>query len=189
MSQSSPAKQELKVKELPYIFIDLVSKYNDLGLSVCGMSRLGHWKKANGPAATKKLNAFQDFIPELRDREFSQFSICVNYYNQTIVNNLFYQHLLDISSAGERFWLDISPNNVEIVADDVSLHLLEFEKIVENNNFIITKLQRQVENKNRVISKLNIQLEECHNVMAQFEELYQEQFEAYQERISISKPL
>ncbi|CAG8770636.1 4407_t:CDS:1, partial [Racocetra fulgida] len=44
---SSSTKQELKAKELPCIFLDLISNYGDQGLSACGMSQSGHWKKAN----------------------------------------------------------------------------------------------------------------------------------------------
>ncbi|CAG8750468.1 10196_t:CDS:2, partial [Ambispora leptoticha] len=178
MSQSSTANQGSKAKDLPCIFLDLVRYYSDQGLNVCGMPKSEHWRNANAPAAARKLEAFQDLIPELRDQQFSQFSICVNHYNQVIANDNFYQHLLDSSSRIPQ--LDVSSNTDEAVVDDVSRHLFEFERVAEHNRYVITELQRQVQNKNRVISRLNERLEECHRMISQLEELYQEQYEAYQ---------
>ncbi|CAG8570377.1 7080_t:CDS:1, partial [Scutellospora calospora] len=83
----SLAKQ---AKELSYIFLDLVSNYSDQGLSNYKILKSGYWKKASSQVVIKKLEAFQNLILELRDQEFSQFSICVNYYNQIVVTDYFY---------------------------------------------------------------------------------------------------
>jgi len=142
------------------------------------MPKSEHWRNANAPAVAKKLEAFQYLIPELRDRQFSQFSICVNHYNQVIANDNFYQHLLGSSSGIPR--PDVSSNTDEMVVDNVSSHLFEFERVAEHNRYVITELQQQVQNKNGVIFRLNERLEECQRTISQLEELYQEQYEAYQ---------
>ncbi|CAG8739240.1 6957_t:CDS:1, partial [Dentiscutata erythropus] len=66
------ANQRTKVKDLPCIFFNLVHYYKDQSLSTCDIPpNSEHWRNANTPAVTKKLQAFQDLIPELRDRQFS----------------------------------------------------------------------------------------------------------------------
>ncbi|CAG8753626.1 12561_t:CDS:1, partial [Dentiscutata erythropus] len=172
MSQSSMAIQGSKAKDLLCIFLDLVRYYSDQSLNVCGMSKLDYWRNADALVVTRKLRVFQDLIPELKDRQFSEFSICVNHYNQIVANDNFYQHLLGSSSRISQ--LDISSNTDETVADDVLCHLLEFERVAEHNRYVITELQQQVQNKGRVISRLNGQLEEYHRMISQLEEICQE---------------
>ncbi|CAG8627124.1 5051_t:CDS:2, partial [Gigaspora rosea] len=93
----SPQKlsKNQKAHELPCIFLDLVSNYKDQELNICGMPpNSEHWRNANAPAIAMKLKALQDFILELKDRDLSEFSICVNHYNQVVHADYFYQHLL-----------------------------------------------------------------------------------------------
>ncbi|KAF0408910.1 hypothetical protein F8M41_008430 [Gigaspora margarita] len=133
-------------------------------------------RNANAPAAATKLEALQDFIPELKDHNLSEFSICVNYYNQVVCADYFYQHLL--GSFNKKSQLDNSSNIDEPIVDNVSYHLLEFQRVAKNNIYIITDLQQQIKNQKEDILKLNKQVKEYHQVIAQLRKLYQEQCEA-----------
>ncbi|CAG8808496.1 1729_t:CDS:1, partial [Dentiscutata erythropus] len=116
-------KQGPKAKELPCIFLDLVRNYSSRGLNVCGMPKSDHWRNANAPSAASKLEALKDLISELSDRQFSQFSLCVNHYNQVVVSDHFYQQLLGSSS--NRSCLEDSSNNDSTSAFEFNKMIVE----------------------------------------------------------------
>ncbi len=65
MSQSSLVRQRPRAKDLPCIFVELVSKYSELGLKSCEMKNSQVWRHASSPEAAKRLTLYHNFISEL----------------------------------------------------------------------------------------------------------------------------
>ncbi|CAG8782148.1 9409_t:CDS:2 [Gigaspora margarita] len=82
-----------KAQDLPCIFKDLVEKYNRTGLSACEIENLKKWN-ATGLKVAKQLAFFKPYFSELSILSLENHSLCQTHYNQVVMSNLFYKHLL-----------------------------------------------------------------------------------------------
>ncbi len=76
--------------------MDLVEKYENIGLKPCETKETQKWKHASNKDIAKKLLQYHIYLSELTNRHFSLnvYLICKRHYNQAIIKNQFYQYLI-----------------------------------------------------------------------------------------------
>ncbi|RIB00907.1 hypothetical protein C2G38_2051292, partial [Gigaspora rosea] len=168
------------------IFAGLVSIYNEVGLSFCGE---GKWRNANGPLAAKRIKLYYNYFPELANLSLDTHSICSIHYNQIVINNQFYEHLVGSVQESQTSNFDTVEDNPRINITD-SMNQLgsiqQFLELVRQENYqksqLITELNGQIElmqqyidEQQNEIEELKNKLQRAYNNMAEVQDLYDEQ--------------
>jgi len=134
-----------KARNLQCIFADLAEKY-EIGLKPCETKESQKWRYADNENTAKKLLQYHIYLPELANHHFSLnvYSICERHYNQAIVTNQFYQHL--VGSVQENKRLQLEDNDINSIADfDEAKRLLKSTQIEsQQKSQLIADLNNQV---------------------------------------------
>jgi hypothetical protein len=181
-----------KAKDLPCLFAELVEKYNEVKLKSCEIKESQKWRSASNQETAKRLAIYYDYFPELSNLHSSlkSYSICERHYNQIIVTNQFYQHLISSVQENKRFRLNTEEENIStpdcsdlIIELDKAKGLLELNQLeiqqksqsIIDLNDQIARMQQQLEDQRTEIEKLKKLLQEAYGDIAAINNLYDEQ--------------
>ncbi|KAF0475771.1 hypothetical protein F8M41_024574 [Gigaspora margarita] len=86
--------QKIRAQDLPYVFENLVEKYEGIGLKSCKTKETQRWRHASAQEAARQLTFYFPYFTELANlRSSTVYSLCEKHYNQLIVSNNLYNLL------------------------------------------------------------------------------------------------
>src|SRR6185369_12051641 len=118
------ANTALKPKVLPYLFENLVEKYQDTHLAQCETKEKQKWRFASGEKSTEKIKLLAKYFPELLLllNSLDKYSLCEKHYNQCVANDYFIEDLKKTdSSSGSSSLSSVQENErkrLKLIVDD-----------------------------------------------------------------------
>jgi len=167
------------------IFASLINTYTAVGLSPCGE---GKWRNANGQLAAKRIRLFYEYFPDLVNLNLDSYSICSIHYNQIVINNQFYEHLVGSTQENQPSRPGTNEGNLSINTTDPIVNLDRIKQFVDSArlenqqkselimelNGRIERMQQHIDDQENEIEELRSKLRRAYDNMAEIQDLCDE---------------